>query len=417
MILLKQVRVLDPVSQTDKIADVLLEESKIKAIETNLTDVSQNAKTINAEGMVLGPGLVDLYSHSGEPGHEERETIVSLTAAAVAGGFTRLNILPDTLPIIDNNTSAQGVLEQKKLWPDSSPQLNFWGALTQGLEGKQMTEISELANIVIGFADGYPVENLNLLLRLLEYVKPLGKPVALVPKNSQFSANGVVREGITSIGFGLPGTPTISEAAAIAVLLELTSATETPIHLMRVSTRRGVELIADAKARGVPVTASTTWMHLLLNAESVISYDPSLYLDPPLGLKSDMLALIQGVKTGVIDAIAIDHSPYTYEEKKVAFGETPPGAIGLELALPLLWNRFVATGEWSALELWYRLSVAPLLCLQQKPITCVAGKFAELVLFDPQKIWKVNHNNLKSLSTNTPWFDQEITGKVLRIWN
>lgn len=411
MLLLKQARLLDPVDKTDKIADVFIAEGKIQAIETNLTSFPEATKIIAAQGMVLGPGLVDLYSHSGEPGHEERETLASLTAAALAGGFTRLNILPDTIPTIDH-PSALGV-GQKLL--ASKIQVNFWGALTLGVAGKQMSEVTELADKVIGFADGYPLENLNLLRRLLEYLKPNRKPVALVARNSQLRGNGVVREGAASLRFGLPGNPAVSEAAAIASLLELVAVTETPVHLMRVSTRRGVELIADAKARGLPITASTTWMHLLLNTDSVSTYDASVHLEPPLGLASDMLALIAGVKTGVIDAIAIDHAPYTYEEKTVAFAAAPPGAIGLELALPLLWQRFVATGQWSALDLWHRLSVAPMKCLQQQPRSCSPGQPAELVLFDPQKTWTVNRQTLKSLSSNTPWFGQELTGQVVNI--
>jgi dihydroorotase len=259
------------------------------------------------------------------------------------------------------------------------------------------------------------VKNLALLRRLLEYLKPLNKPVALVPVNESLKGKGVMREGTASLAYGLPGDPDISEAVAIASLLELIAATETPVHLMRISTRRGVELIADAKARGVPVTASTTWMHLLFNTDDVASYDPNLRLEPPLGNKEDMKALIEGVKQGIIDAIAVDHAPYTYEEKTLAFAEAPPGIIGLELALPLLWERFVESGQWSALELWQCLSVRPLSCLQQKPLSCAPGELAELVLFDPKATWTVEKQALKSLCSNTPWLGKPITGRVLSV--
>ncbi|MGK7875187.1 MAG: dihydroorotase [Xenococcaceae cyanobacterium] len=431
-LLLQQVRVLDPVSGTDQIADVFIADSEIKAIETRLTNLPQEIRVINTQGLVLGPGLVDLYSYSGEPGHEERETLSTLAEAAAAGGFTRLAILPDTVPPVDNSTTL-ALLHQKAqevrnnicedayatgITSTPSPQFHFWGALTLGVEGKQMTELAELTSAgAIGFADGHPVENLGLLRRLLEYLKPLGKPVALVAANSELTGNGVMREGSASIRWGLPGNPAVSEAAAIAALLELVATTEMPVHLMRVSTRRGVELIADAKARGVPVTASTTWMHLLLNTDAVGSYDPNLRLEPPLGNQADMVALIEGVKEGVIDAIAVDHSPYTYEEKTLAFAEAPSGAIGLELVLPLLWQRFVESGEWSGLELWQALSVGPQLCLQQQPLCCTSGQTAELVLFDPQKTWTVDKYTLKSRCANTPWLGKQLTGRVVRIWN
>jgi dihydroorotase len=191
----------------------------------------------------------------------------------------------------------------------------------------------------------------------------------------------------------------------------------TPVHLMRVSTARGVELIAQAKQRGIPVTASTTWMHLLCHTSNIDNYDPNLRLEPPLGNENDMRALSEGVRTGIIDAIAIDHTPYTYEEKTAAFAEAPPGVIGLQLALPLLWERFVATGEWSALELWKALSTSPQLCLGQQPLDCAAGEPAELTLFDPNSTWIVNRQTLQSQSSNTYWWEKKITGRVVRIWS
>ena len=418
-ILLRQVRVLDPVSRTDRIADVLLTEGKIKAIEENLT-VSEDAVVWERKGCILAPGLVDLYCHSGEPGHEQRETLVTLAAAGAAGGFTRLTILPDTVPPVDNPAGLT-LLERKTRThrtAASAPHFSFWGALTVNLEGKQMTELAELGSAgAIGFADGYPLENLGLVRRLLEYLQPLGKPVALVANDRQIQSNGVMREGPASIRYGLPGSPAAAETAAIAAILELVGEIGTPVHVMRVSTARGVELIGSAKDRGIPVTASTTWMHLLLDANAIASYDPNLRLEPPLGNPEDLEALVEGVKEGVIDAIATDSSPYTYEEKTVSFAEAPPGAIGLELALPLLWERFVATNEWSALKLWQALSTEPQRCLQREPQACIPGATAELVLFDPQQTWTVLGSTLQSRAVNTPWLGKEIAGKVVRIWS
>jgi dihydroorotase len=224
-----------------------------------------------------------------------------------------------------------------------------------------------------------------------------------------------MREGHDSIVFGLPGIPAIAETTAIAAILECVEEVGTPVHLMRLSTARGVELVRLAKQRGLPITASTTWMHLLLNTASIGSYDPNLRLDPPLGTSADQQALVQGVKEGVVDAIAVDHTPYTYEEKTVAFAEAPAGVIGLQLALPLLWQALVATGQWSALELWSALSTRPAQCLSQTPPAIATGQPAEIVLFNPQESWIADAHSLKSHSANTPWLGRTILGQVMKM--
>ena len=330
--LLQQVRVLDPVSGTDKIADVLIENGDIKTVQESISDWPPDTQVRECQGLILGPGLVDIYSHSGEPGFEERETLESLIEAAVAGGFTRLAILPTTTPPLDR---PGGLALLKSKVPNPQARIQFWGALTLGLEGQQMAELADLADSgVIGFTDGLPLSNLALVRRLLEYVKPFDLPVAFWPCDRRLAGNGAVREGVQSITLGLAGNPAIAETSALASLLELVEATGTPVHIMRVSCDRSVELIKTAKKRGLPVTASTTWMHLLLNTDAIAGigewgsegvgemgsggdgergrfffpYDPSLRLEPPLGNPDDQLALIRGVKEGAIDAIAIDHS-------------------------------------------------------------------------------------------------------------
>ncbi|MES1025400.1 dihydroorotase [Gloeocapsa sp. BRSZ] len=413
--LLQQVRVIDPVSSTDRVADVLVVDGVIQALQETIADYSTDTQVRNCRGLVLGPGLVDLYSHSGEPGFEERETWRSLIAAATAGGFTRLHVLPDTMPALDNLSVVSRLHQELAA---ATVKVNFWAALTVGVRGQQMTELAELAaeSNVVGFADGRAIENLALLRRLLEYIKPINKPIALWGCDSQLVGNGVMREGTQSIRFGLPGNPAIAETAALAAILEVVAAIGTPVHIMRISTARGVELIQAAKAQGLPITASTTWMHLLLDTQAVKSYNPSLRLEPPLGNTSDVQALRQGVRSGIIDAIAVDHTPYTYEEKTVAFAEAPAGAIGLELALPLLWQNLVETGELSAVELWRSLSTCPSQCLQQSPSAISPHTSAEMVLFDPYQAWHVQIHTLKSLSSNTPWLGQTLQGRVVQTW-
>ncbi len=416
--LLKQVRVLDPSSQTDRIADVLITDGIVTAVEGAIADYPSNATIYEGAGLILAPGLVDLYSHSGEPGFEERETLTSLMQAAAAGGFTRVTILPDTDPALDRLASLTWLHDQSQAlsFSPSMPSLQPWAALTLEVKGQQITELAELATAdIAGFADGKPLQ-LIMVRRLLEYLYPFGKPVMLWAWDHAIAGNGVMREGLDSIQIGLPGIPAIAETAALSALLECIEAIGTPVHLMRISTARSVELIRTAKERGLPITASTSWMHLLLNTQMIASYDPNLRLDPPLGTPADQAALIDAVQHGVIDAIAIDHTPYTYEEKTVPFAEAPPGAIGLELALPLLWHRFVESGLWTAIELWSALSTRPAICLQHPPPAIAIGQPAEMILFNPQQRWVATAASLKSFASNTVWLNQKIQGQVIKMW-
>ncbi|WP_414527472.1 dihydroorotase [Nodularia chucula] len=414
--LLQQVRIIDPGLEIDTIGDVLISDGEVQSVANQISDFSSDTEIKDCRGLVLGTGLVDLYSHSGEPGFEERETLSSLLQGAAAGGFTRISILPDTSPAIDH-PAIVAQLHQRAGEMVNMPHLYIWGALSLDLAGKQLTELADLAAVgVVGFTDGKPGEGLGFVRRVLEYVQPFGKSVAFSPGDRLLSANGVVREGTEALRLGLPPIPASAETTAIASLIELVAATGTPIHIMRLSTARSVELIASAKAAGLPITASTTWMHLLLDTKAIKSYNTSLRLDPPLGNATDVEALREGVKAGVIDAIAIDHAGYTYEEKVQAFAESPPGAIGLELALPLLWQNLVETGKFTALQLWRALSTQPARCLQQQPSTITPHHKAELTLFNPQEIWKVEKKNLHSLSQNTPWLGQELKGRVVQIW-
>jgi dihydroorotase len=414
--LLQQVRLLDPLAQTDRVADVLIGEGRvIQAIAPQIQSWPDDAYVRDCTGLVLGPGLVDLYSTVGEPGFESRETLRSMAESAVAGGFTRVALLPSTHPAIDRPEQVDWMLAH---CPDHLPiTFYLWGALTQNLGGTKLVELAELAAAgVCGFSDGQPLNSAMLVRRVLEYTNPLQMPIALWPCDRSLAANGVIREGAQALQAGLIENPVISETSALAALIEIIGTLQTPVHIMRVSTARSVALIEAAKARGVPITASVTWMHLLWDSEDLRSYDVNLRLDPPLGNPEDKAALIRGVETGVLDAIAVDHTPHTYEEKTVPFAEAPPGAIGLELALPLLWQAFVESGRWSALNLWQKLSTAPLQILGIASTPLAEGQQAELTLFDPRQSWSAKSSGLKSRSFNTPYQDAALTGKVIKTW-
>ena len=406
--LFQQVRVLEPIEGVERIADILVIDGVIEEVSPT-TQLPTDLTISSGEHLILAPGLVDLYSHSGTPGHEERETIESLLLAAQAGGFVHVNILPDTLPALDRASSLISLDREYQhiaAQIPNCPKLGYWGALTEGVAGKTMTELSELSTTNIsGWADGCPIGNPTLIRHLLEYLKPFNRPIGLYALDRSLRGNGLARAGVDALKYGLPVDPISSETAALAAIIEIVADIGTPVHLMRISTRRGVEIIAAAKQRGVPITASTTWLHLIADTTDLATYNPNLKLDPPLGTPDDRIALIEAIKTGVLDAIAIDHSPYTYEEKTVAFGEAPAGSIGLELALPLLWQDLVVSGKLSALELWAALSTKPAQCLQQSPPR-------QLILFDTQAAWTVTTKNLKSLSSGTAWLGREVIGKV-----
>ena len=402
--LLQQVRILDPIRRIDQVSDVLLIEGELLAIDPQ--DIPAEITYIKAENLLLAPALVDIYSTLSEPGYEERETLSSLLKAAKAGGIGCLNLLTQTSL---DNPAPFSLLSQRLQEEDVQLKVNFWGSVTRGGEGKQMTDLLELGLAgVVGFTDNsLPLRPLALVRRVLEYLKPLGRTLALTALDPGLQGHGVMREGIESIRLGLSGIPVYAETAPLAALLQLVEEISTPVHFMRISTAQGVQLIAQAKARGLPVTASTTWMHLLLSSADIASYDTNLRLEPPLGNPSDRTALIEGVSSGIIDTIAIDHSPYTYEEKTVSFAEAPSGAIGLEIALSLLWQELVCSGQLSALALWQAMTINPLEALG------LPLKLSNWILFDPNYRWKVKEASLHSLSFNTPWLGQEISGKVV----
>jgi len=425
--LLRQVRLVDPASPgpaPPEPTDVLVVDGQIQAVGPGLApdsvDIGSSVRVIPGDGRWLLPGLVDLYSHSREPGHEADETLESLLQAAQAGGITRLGVLPTTVPALDQPAQIHHLLHlrhQLGHGPNPLPHLYPWGALTVAAQGERMAELMELAGTpIVGFADGEPLPAPVLLQRLLDYAGPLGKPLALWPCDRALAALGVAREGADALVYGLPAVPATAETAALAALLEQVARQPVPLHLMRLSTARSVDLVAQAKAQGLPVTASTPWLHLLKSSADLATYDPNLRLDPPLGTPDDRDALVVGVATGTLDAVAIDHTPHSYEAKTVGFASAPPGAIGLELALPLLWHHLVDGGLWSPAVLVRALSTAPARIWGQPPPTIAPGHPAEMVLFDPADAWPVTAAELRSRSANTPWWGQTVPGRVQRSW-
>lgn len=400
--LFKQVKILDPLrTDAETFADVMVGSDR--QIQTDFDASQVPANVYECSNLILGTGLVDLYSTSGEPGHETRETIFELNQAAINGGFATVGVLPNTQPAIDDIAALEFWRNVQTKHGDI---LQPWGAITKGLEGKQLTDMAELAESVIGFTDSKPLANLALVRRAMEYIKPLGKVIALFPQNPELATGGVIREGKWSLQYGMTGYPAAAETSALAALIELVRLVKAPTHFMRISTAQSVELIAQAKNDGLPVTASTTWLHLCHCDRDLETYDPNLRLSPPLGSEEDRLALVAGVKAGILDAIAIDHTPCAYEEKVVPFEVAPVGAIGLEFALAVLWQKLVVTGLLSDRELWLALSINPAKCLNL-PMPKLAK------LFNPHHEWIANEKQIASQSRNSSYMGRSLIGKIL----
>ncbi len=387
----------------DIFADVLIDEDCQIYINPEANQIPKNTNISERSGLILGNGAIDLYSTSAEPGHESRETIAELAQGARNGGFATVGILPNTQPAIDDIAALEFWRNVQKKHGD---RLKPWGAITKNLEGKQLTDMAELAELVIGFTDGKPLANLLLVRRAMEYVKPLGKAIALFPQNAELASGGVIREGKWSLQYGMTGYPAAAETSALAALIELVRLTKAHTHFMRISTAQSVELIAQAKNDGLPITASTTWLHLCHCDRDLATYDPNLRLSPPLGSESDRLALVAGIKSGAIDSIAIDHTPCAYEEKVVPFEVAPVGAIGLEFAFPVLWQNLVTTGLLTSRELWQAISTNPAKCLG-----LAIPKLS--TLFDPNLEWLVNDRAIASQARNSNYMGRSLIGKVV----
>ncbi|UFP95930.1 dihydroorotase [Gloeobacter morelensis] len=404
-VLFRQVRRLDPDTGTDSIADWLWDSATGRAERAGDPAVRADRAIDGAGRLILAPTLCDLYVRSGEPGHEEREDLASLAAAAAAGGYSQVAILPDTEPPADDPAQVDFL---RRHFPAGPVEALVLGAVSRNCAGEALAEVSSLLEAgVVGFTDARPLANWALLRRFLEYAAVLERPVLVWPCFAPL-ATGVALEGDWAIRLGLAGRPAQAESVALAGVLELVRLTGTAVHLMRISTARSVEMVAQAKAGGLPVTASATVHHLVHASPDLAEYDPNLRFEPPLGNPADRAALVAALEAGIIDAVASDHTPWTYEEKTLPFSQAPPGAIALELVLPLVWN-LVREGQITPLRAWEALSSAP------RRILALAHPLA-LVLFDPDKSWVPGTDTLHSRSLATAWLGRSVQGRVLEIF-
>jgi dihydroorotase len=411
-ILIQGGRVIDPATQHDAVADVLVEDGTIIAVERSI-DAGEDAHVVDAKGLVVTPGLVDMHTHLREPGYEYKEDIASGSRAAARGGFTAIACMPNTNPVLDNEGLISSVVRRGN--EAGLCRVHPIAAITKGSAGTELTEMNVLKEAgAVGFSDdGFPVESSRVMRRALEYSKLTGLSIISHSEEKALSAGGHMHEGEVSTRLGIPGIPSASEDVAVARECRLAEITGGRLHICHVSSARSVEVIREAKARGVAVTAEVTPHHLALTHEAVMGFDSNTKMNPPLRSEEDRQALIAGLKDGTLDAIATDHAPHADREKLVEFDNAPFGILGLQTALPVARQVLIDGGhlEWS--EMIERLTTAPARILGLEGGTLRPGAAADVMLFDPEATWTLTREEIASKSRNTPWLGQEMKGRVL----
>lgn len=412
--------IVDPFTNKEGIGDIFIEDGiisrvkfkrKIKPITLSLKP-SSSILEIEAEGLYVFPGLIDMHTHLREPGYEYKETIRTGTLAAIRGGFTSVCCMANTNPVNDNPEVTYYILAKAK--EEGSCDVFPIGSITKGLKGEEISEMAMLkeAGCVAFSDDGAPVMNSMIMRRALEYSKAVGAPIISHCEDMNLSEDGVMNEGELSFYLGLKGITKASEEVMVARDIILCKYAKAPLHIAHVSTKGSVELIKYAKEQGIPVTAETCPHYFTLTEEAVRDYNTNAKMNPPLRTEEDKEAIKEALRAGIIDIIATDHAPHHIDEKKVPFQDALNGISGLEtafsLSLKLLHDRVL-----SLRELIEKLTLNPSKILKIPKEGIKEGSRADLILVDINKKWTVNKDKFVSLGKNTPFDGWELKGKVL----
>lgn len=413
--LIKGGQVIDP-GRMNQMADILIEDGKIHTIDVNLQPTLKNPEfvtIIDAKGLIVCPGFIDLHVHFREPGFEYKETIATGVDSAVAGGFTTVCCMPNTNPVNDSQSITDFILRQAKI-ADKARVFPI-GAITKGSKGEELAEIGELhqAGCVAISDDGIPVMNSLVMRRAMEYARAFDLPVIDHCEDSHLSAGGAMNEGIVSTELGIPGIPNAAEEVMVARNIFLAELTQSRLHLPHVSTIGSVRLLRDAKSRGVSVTAEACPHHFTLTEEAVRAFDTNAKMNPPLRTDADVQAVKGALKDGSIDVIATDHAPHAVHEKQRQFDHAPFGIIGLESALPLTLN-LVEDGVLTIEQAIAKLTCEPARVFKLPFGTLALGADADVTLIDPKKSWTLDPSRLRSKSCNTPFAGWTMKGQVVK---
>jgi dihydroorotase len=423
-ILIKNGHIVDPSHGIDRIGDVLIEEGKIKEISSQQSAVSnQNAnselqtpnsklKIIDATGLFVLPGLVDMHVHLREPGFEYKETIKTGTMAAVKGGFTAICAMPNTNPVNDNSSVTDFII--RKAIQEGACTVYPIGAITKGQKGEELAEIGIMhAEGCIAFSDdGRPVMSSLIMRRALEYSRTFNVPIISHCEDPNISESGVMNEGLLSLKLGLKGVPSEAEDIMVARDIALAKLTNGRLHIAHVSTEGSVRLIREAKERGINVTAETCPHYFSITEDAVKGYNTNAKVNPPLRTEKDIEAIKQGLKDGTIDAIATDHAPHHKDEKLREFDQSPSGISGLETAVGLS-LRLVHEGVLTITQFVEKMTTNPAKILGLDKGTLKVGSDADIVIVDMNKEYKVESEKFSSKGKNTPFDGWDLKGKTV----
>lgn len=402
-------RLIDPAANVDAQQDLYIAAGKIVGVGSAPADFHAN-KTIDASGLIVCPGLVDLSARLREPGYEYKATLESEVAAATAGGVTSLVCPPDTDPVLDE----PGLVEMLKYRARTLNQTHVYplGALTLGLKGETLTEMSQLTEAgCIGFSQAEaPIRNTQVLLRALQYAQTFGFTVWLRPEDP-YLGGGVAASGAVASRLGLSGMSVIAETVRLHTIFELMRACGARVHLCRLSSAAGIELVRQAKREGLNVTCDVNIHHVSLTDMDIGYFNSQMRFSPPLRSARDRDAIVAGLADGTIDALCSDHTPVDDDEKLLPFAEASPGATGLELLLPLTlrWAEEHKVPLGKALA---RITAEPARVLGLAAGTLATGSAADICIFHPEQEWKVERRALKSQGKNSPWLGYEMRGRV-----
>ncbi|NLW04141.1 MAG: dihydroorotase [Pseudomonadaceae bacterium] len=404
-------RVIDPAQVLDQVTDIHIDKGRILAIGV-CPEGFVPEQTIDATGLIVAPGFIDLCCHLREPGPSYKGNIASEALAALAGGFTQVCARPDTVPPLDSPAVIRVVRERAEL--AGKAKVLPIGALTQGLAGQLLSNMAGLqaAGCVALTNLRRPIQDNLILRRCLEYAATFDFLVIFYPEDNALKGAGFAHEGPLSSQLGLAGIPETAETLAVAQTLLLVEQTGIRAHFAHLSTARAVEQIAQAKARGLPVTADVALSHLLFTDACLESFDSNFHLEPPLRSEADRLGLLQGLKDGTISAVSSSHLPHEQAAKMAPFSASEPGMSSLEVVLPQMLA--LVEGGWLSLsELVKRLAFAPAQLLGLKAGALWTGYNADLILIDPEAHWVLNEQSSFSAGHNTPFWNQPLKGRVV----
>lgn len=415
-LLIANARILDPSCQppVDFVGDILVEGDRIAKVGAGIanTKLAEGAKVIDAAGLCAAPGFLDIHVHLRDPGFTHKEDILTGCAAAAAGGVTGVCCMPNTKPVTDSEELLSYILEKAK---DADARVYPIASITKGMLGKELNDISLMhaCGAVAVSDDGRPVENGGMMLKALKTAYEAGVPVISHCEDLTIIDGGIINEGRISKTLGVKGMDRASEDSITAREIVLAESSNTAIHIAHVSTKGSVQLIREAKARGVKVTCETAPHYMMMTDELLLSYNANFRMNPPLREQEDCEAIVEGVLDGTIDAIVTDHAPHAENEKE-NFLKAPNGIVGLETSFAAACTVLVHQCGMSLLDLVKLMSTNPANLMRLPGGTLRQGSLADIVLFDPEMTWTVEAENFHSKSRNTPFDGLELTGRVVR---